>query len=103
MSNYSETLTATHKTCVFQLHIHHSLSCMSLRQYRACIAASLGLKIITCITVLEAVLSPCLFYHPYIPHSNLFVYIHVQHRDFSCVPVNILLHVHVTEFLLESV
>ena len=44
----SYTVTSTHKAHVFQLHVHHSLSCVPLRQYRACVVDSLGLGI-TCV------------------------------------------------------
>ena len=46
----SDALTSAHKVhvhVVFQLHVHvhHSLSCVPLRQYRACVVDSLGLEI----------------------------------------------------------
>ena len=34
-----------YKAHVFQLHVHHSLSCVALRQYRACVVDFLGLGI----------------------------------------------------------
>ena len=40
--------TTLHALHVFQLHVHHSLSCVPLRQYRACVIDSLGLGI-TCV------------------------------------------------------
>ena len=49
----SDTLTSAHKVhvhVVFQLHVHvhHSLSCVPLRQYWACVVDSFGLGI-TCV------------------------------------------------------
>ena len=44
----SDTVTSAHKAHVFQLHVHHSLSCVPLQQYRACVVDSLGLGI-TCV------------------------------------------------------
>ena len=49
----SDALTSAHKIhvqVVFQLHVHvhHSLSCVPLQQYRACVVDSLGLGI-TCV------------------------------------------------------
>ena len=46
----SDALTSAHKVhvhVVFQLHVHvhHSLSCVPLRQYTACVIDSLGLGI----------------------------------------------------------
>ena len=40
--------TTLHALHVFQLHVHHSLSCVPLRQYRACAIDFLGLGI-TCV------------------------------------------------------
>ena len=77
----SDALTSAHKVHVhdvFQLyvHVHHSLSCVPLRQYRACVIDSLELGI-TCLISLYYVYKAsqscllCFLCHPYIPHSNL--------------------------------
>ena len=77
----SDALTSAHKVhvhVVFQLHVHvhHSLSCVPLRQYRACVVDSLGLGI-TCLISLYYVYKTsqscllCFLCHPYISHSNL--------------------------------
>ena len=79
----SDTLTSTHKAHVFQLHVHHSLSCVPLRQYRACVVDSLGLGI-TCVLYHCTIctrhpdLVSFIFYicHPYIPHHNF--------EEFTC-------------------
>ena len=77
----SDALTSAHKVhvhvhAVFQLyvHVHHSLSCVPLRQYRACVIDSLELGI-TCLISLYYVYKAsqscllCFLCHPYIPHS----------------------------------
>ena len=79
----SDALTSAHKVhvhVVFQLHVHvhHSLSCVPLRQYRVCVVDSLGLGI-TCLISLYYVYKTsqsCLLCHPYIPHSNLNIYLY---------------------------
>ena len=79
-----------HVHVVFQLHvhIHHSLSCVPLRQYRACVVDSLGLGI-TCLISLYYVYKAsqsCLLCHPYIPHSNLknfYIYLYM-YTDCQC-------------------
>ena len=43
-----DALTSAHKVHVFQLHVHHSLSCVPRQQYRACVIDFLGLGI-TCV------------------------------------------------------
>ena len=56
--------TTLHALHVFQLHVHHSLSCVPLRQYRACVIDSLGLGI-TCVLYLSTRhpdLVSCAFY-----------------------------------------
>ena len=69
----SDALTSAYKAHVFQLHVHHSLSCVPLRQYRACVVDSLG-PAIMCIISLYYVYKAsrscplCFLCHP---HSNL--------------------------------
>ena len=69
----SDALTYAHKVhvhIVFQLHVHvhHSLSCVRLRQYRACVVDSLGLGIICVISLYYVYKASqfCLLCHPYI-------------------------------------
>ena len=68
---------------IFQLHVHHSLSCVPLRQYRACVVDSLGLGITCAVLCVQGIpiLSPLLLCHPYIPHYNL--------KNFSFTRINI--------------
>ena len=76
----SDALTSAHKVhvhVVFQLHVHvhHSLSCVRLRQYRACVVDSLGLGITCLISLYYAYKASqsclhCFLCHPYIVAPN---------------------------------
>ena len=80
-----ETLTSTHNACVFQLY---SLSCVSLRQYRACVIDSLGLGInYVHLLILYCTYKPsrsCFLCHPYIPHSNLNIHLYHSAASNNC-------------------
>ena len=58
------------------MYFNYTLSCVPLRQYRACVVDSLGLGI-TCLISLYYVYKAsrscllCFLCHPYIPHYNL--------------------------------
>ena len=73
----SDTLTSANRErvhVVFQLHIDHSLSCVPLQQYRACVIEGWELRV-SYITVICVQGIPIL--SPYIPHSNLKNSLHV--------------------------
>ena len=82
----SDALTSApkvHVHVVFQLHVHvhHSLSCVPLRKYRACVVDSLGLGITPLYYVYKAsqFCLLCFLCHPYIPHStlkNFYIYLY---------------------------
>ena len=61
------------------MYIHHSLSCVSLRQYRACVVDSLGLGIVH-LTSLYYVYKPsrsCFLCYPYFLHPNFYIYMYM--------------------------
>ena len=98
----SDAITSAHKVhvhAVFQLHVHvhHSLSCVTLRQYRDCAVDSLGLRI-TCVLHHCTIRTrhPNLFLcHPYIPPSNLNLYLYLvilSRRKTSFYAILLLFH-----------
>ena len=84
----SDALTSAHKVhvhVVFELHVHvhHSLSCVPLQQYRACIVDSLGLGITCVLYVLCVQGTPILSLLLFMP--SLYSTFYLKNITFTCM------------------